>query len=243
MRDRGTLSAAAAAATTCALGLLAATAGASALAILVVAVAVVTAAAFLRHAVAHHRLVRALLGHSDEATMAGVPVRSTSLRRSAFVAGLARPVIFCDTSLSGELTPSELRAVTLHERAHQLSRDPLRMTAVAAVAPALRRTTTGRRWLETFAARREIAADRYVLQHGVPASAIASALTKVSPAGPAHVPGFSPAVDLRLRALLGDDVETSSPRRWRWIASGVALATAACVAVLDHAFHAASFCC
>lgn len=201
----------------------------------VVSAALVTfVAAFSRHAVRHRRLVRGLLRHSSAATIAGVRVRLSPLRRSVFVAGLTRPTIFCDDVLADELSPSERRAVALHERAHQLSHDPLKIAAVAAVAPVVARVPGGRRWLEMVATRREIAADRYVLEEGVPLSAIASALTKVSPVGLSHVAGFSPAADLRLRALLGDDVDTRRRVSWRCATFGLATAAVVCAALLGH---------
>ena len=234
MRDRRALVASAAVAVAaCGIGVVVAARPWLVVAV-VSAVLVTFVATFGRHALWHRRLVRGLLMHSSAATIAGVRVRLTPLRRSVFVAGLARPTIFCDDVLADELSTSERRAVALHERAHQLSRDPLKMAAVAAVAPIVARVPSGRRWLEMVAARREIAADRYVLQEGVPLSAIASALTKVSPVGLSHVAGFSPTADLRLRALLGDDVDTQGRMSWRWLAIGLLSGTAVCVALLDH---------
>ncbi|MBW3658629.1 MAG: hypothetical protein KY457_08315 [Actinobacteria bacterium] len=234
MRDRrGLLVAAAVAAAACGVGVV--VAARPWLVVAVVSALLVTfVVAFGRHALGHRRLVRGLLRHSSPATLAGVRVRLTPLRRSVFVAGLARPTIFCDDVLADDLSPSERRAVALHERAHQLSRDPFKMAAVAAVAPIVARVPSGRRWLEMVAARREIAADRYVLREGVPLSAIASALTKVSPVGLSHVAGFSPAADLRLRALLGDDVDTRRRMSWRWATVGVLVAIGACAALLGH---------
>lgn len=106
---------------------------------------------------------------------------------------------------------------------------------MTAIAPVLSRFERGRARLQRHAASREIAADRYALAHGADRRAIASALLKVPPSGAAHACAFAPAVELRLRALLGDEVGLPRPRSWWAITIGAVLGAAACLAVLHPA--------
>ena len=175
-----------------------------------VIVGVVGAVALLR-AVRHRRLVRGLRRTSVATEVAGTAVRSGDLGGSVFVAGLGRPTIFCDRGLPERLTPPQLRAVLLHERAHQRSRDPARMLLVELIAPLLRRVAVGRQWLAATLARREIAADRYAMTHGASAADLAGALLALPQLTRPHVAGFTPAIDLRLRALVGDGSEVRVP--------------------------------
>lgn len=196
---------------------------------------------FGRQAVRHRRLARRLMATTRPERLVGLPVRVGAVGGAAFAAGLGRPAIFCDERLLATLTGEELLAVTLHERAHQLARDPLRTAALATVTPFVRMSSPGAAWLERLAARREIAADRFALSHGASRTAIASALLKVGRLEPAVVPGFAPAVDLRLRALLDEEAEIV-PRRGRaagLIAAGAVVAGASCLLLL-HPWAAAS---
>lgn len=225
----------AAAATSCAAGAAISMAGFGAVAAIAAVVASSVVVGSLLVAVRHGLLARGLLQRSTESVLAGTRVQLGAHGGAAFVAGLTRPEIFCDRELTDALSDAELEAVTLHERAHQLARDPLRMTAVAAVAPLLSRLAPGRAWLARVAARREIAADRYAMDRGTSRAAIASALLKVSPVGPVHAAGFAGATDLRLRALLGDAVVDERPGRRRWILLGIAVGGAACALLLHPA--------
>lgn len=168
-----------------------------------VAAAVIAFAATIA-ALRHVALVRGLRRSSTPTELSGMPVRMGALGDAAFVAGLGRPTIYCDARLPQELTEDELRAVLLHERAHQRALDPARLLALGLVAPLARRFESGRQWVAVALARREIAADRYALTNGARRSELASALLKLPPVARAHVAGFTPAVDLRLQALLGD---------------------------------------
>lgn len=199
---------------------------------------------FMLQAWRHRAITVALRRTSTADRIAGLHVRVAPVSSTAFVAGLTRPEIFCGRTLSDELSPDELRAVALHERAHQLARDPLRATVLAAVAPVLELAAPGRRWLEAAAASREIAADRYALEQGVRRSSLASALLKVQPVSVTHAAAFAPAVDLRLRALVDGHAVASTGRLRRSLVVGVALGLAACVAML-HPLHAivGSLCC
>lgn len=74
--------------------------------------------------------------------------------------------------------------------------------------------------------------------HGADQGAIAAALPKIPAAGAAHVAAFAPAVELRLRALFGEEVETLSQRPWRPVVLGalvlgVASGALPCLAMLD----------
>lgn len=194
-----------------------------------------TLVALTWRALRHRRLVRGLRALSEPRELAGLRVRTGDLGDAAFVAGLGRPTIFCDRRLPDQLSPDQLRAVLLHERAHQRALDPARLLLVDLVAPLLRRVPIGRRWLAISLARREIAADRHAIAHGASASDLASALLVLPPLAHAHVAGFGVAVELRLRALLGDvdDVEApSAVRRSAMLGVGALVGTGACVWVL-----------
>lgn len=178
-----------------------------ALGVAVAALALAVAVAALRHVA----LVWCLRRCSAPTELSGMPVRIGELGDAAFVAGLGRPTIYCDARLPQELTDDELRAVLLHERAHQRALDPARLLVLGLVAPFARRFASGRQWVAVALARREIAADRYALANGARRGELASALLKLPPVARAHVAGFTPAVDLRLQALLGDVEQVRGP--------------------------------
>lgn len=162
----------------------------------------------IRH---HRRLVRELCLDTAPRHLAGVAVRSGSLGDAAFVAGLVRPTIFCDRTLPARLSSNELRAVLLHERAHQRAWDPVRLLLLEVAAPAVQRMPFGREWLAWTSARREISADRYAIEQGAAPRDLAGALLQLPALARAEVTGFASAVDLRLQALLGDDVDVMVP--------------------------------
>lgn len=198
-----------------------------------IAIAATAVLLFVRQAARHRRLTRGLVAITRPGKLNGIEVRLGPIHHAAFVAGLLAPRIFCDARLATELTDNELRAVTLHEQAHQVARDPLRMTLMAVIAPPARLIPSGAAWLERRAAEREIAADRTALSRGASRAAIASALLKVGRLEPAGAAGFAPAVDLRLRALLGDETFSPRPRRWGAAVAGLALGTALCLLLLQ----------
>lgn len=179
----------------------------AALAVVAAVLVIVVTAAVLRH----RALVRGLQRRSTPTQLSGILVRAGTLGDAAFVAGLGRPTIYCDVRLPQQLDEAELRAVLLHERAHQRALDPARLLVLGLAAPLARRFAWGRQWLAVALARREIAADRYAMANGARRRELASALLKLPPLTRAHVAGFTPAVDLRLRALLGDTEEVRSP--------------------------------
>lgn len=172
--------------------------------------AAVVAVAAVRAALRHRAVVRGLQRCSSPTELAGIPVRTGPLGDAALVAGLRRPTIYCDARLPERLTAAELRAVLLHERAHQQALDPARLLVLGLVALVARRLACGRRWIAEALARREIAADRYAMANGARRGDLASALLKLPPLTRAHVAGFTPAVDLRLQALLGDGEQVRS---------------------------------
>lgn len=155
-------------------------------------------------AVRHWWLVRALQQVSEPGELAGTAVRVGPLGDAAFVAGLRHPAIYCDERLVACLTPSQLDAVLLHERAHQRAMDPARLAVLGVLAPVVRRIPSGRQWLVSVTARREIEADRYALDHGASRADLAAALLAIPAMSRPQVAGFPTAVDLRLQVLLGD---------------------------------------
>lgn len=131
----------------------------------------------------------------------------------------------------------------LHERAHQRALDPARLLLVELVAPLLRRLPIGRQWLAATLAGREIAADRQAIAHGARPSDLAAALLVLPPLAHAHVAGFTPAVELRLHALLGDldDVRApSSVRRVAMLIAGAMVGAGVCAWFL-HRFLAGAY--
>ncbi len=198
-----------------------------------------TLAVFVIRAWRHGRLVRAFTAASTPGAVDGVAVRWLPFDAAAAVAGLRRPNVFCDPSLRRALNPDELRAVVLHERHHQLQRDPLRLVALDALVPLVTLVPGGRQWLEDRRAAIEIAADAYALDNGTSRRDLVRALLKVghgpSPDGAAS---FAPAIDQRLRALV--DIGTDEPgptyrhSRGVRLSLGVAAVVAVCVAGVAH---------
>jgi len=203
--------------------------------LLVAAAAALLALSLSIHSWRHVRLARALGAGSVRDVQLGVEIRWRSSPRVAAVAGLHRPSIFCDPRLRQSLSPRELRAVLLHERCHQLRRDPLRLLLLASVEPVVRLAPRGREWLERSRAHLEIAADAYALSQGALRADLAGAILKLgaTPAGTAAA--FSSAVELRLQALTGgvDPSASRSAASPRWgIAVGVV--SLACAMALAH---------
>lgn len=223
----------AAAVGSCAVGAVTGTELGAAIGVLALVATGAVIAVFARVTVAHCRLVRLLRQCSSEAEIAGTRLRLGPVGRSVFVAGLTRPQIYCDRGLLDELDDDEVSAVLLHERAHQLARDPLRSAALATVAPLLTLFERGQAWLERRAAVHEIAADRYAMAHGARPRSIASALFKIAPADISHAAAFAPAVELRLRALLGEEVVVRRPA-WGAAATGAMVGVLGCIVILHH---------
>lgn len=175
----------------------------------------------------HAKVVRVLAAGSRPGELHDLPVRWRPLSSHAGVAGLRRPTIFCDPQLPQRLTADELRALVLHERCHQLRRDPLRLVVLASIDPLVRCLSGGRQRLERWRGELEIRADRHALDHGATRPALARTLLKLD--GPDPQPatvGFATAVELRLRALLDPDAAPPprSHRRCALLGSIVVLA-------------------
>lgn len=206
-----------------------------ALLILSVAVMTLLTVRLSVHGYRHAQLARALEHGSRPGQHAGVLVRWGRLWTGAAVAGLKRPTIYCNPDLRHSLTTDELRAVVLHERHHQLRRDPLRLLLLAALEPFMRLVPQGRAWLEWQRARLEIGADRFALRQGVQRGDLARAILKLGGAQTAlEMAGFSSAVELRLRALLGE-IDDASTNAHRWLAATFVAVTLSCgLAVLHH---------
>lgn len=169
---------------------------------------VVLAAPVFRGAWRHAHLTSALRSVCSPNTVQGFGVHTGHLSRAAMVAGLRQPEIYVDIDLIADLTADELTAVLLHEQAHKLGRDPLRAVVLDSLSPLVRRWHGGRLSV-MLSASSEIRADRYAIRHGASRTALASALLKVAPV-PVGGVGFSSAVDLRLRALLGEELPPPS---------------------------------
>lgn len=183
----------------------------------------------------HRRWVRRLTQRSDSRHVAGTHVQVGEVQQGAIVAGLLRPQIYCDVSLVGSLAPDELRAVLLHERAHQRALDPLRLTLLSILTPILLRSERGSALVERLRAEREILADRYAIRRGAPRSAIAAALLKMQPsdASTGTVAAFTNATELRLRALLDDEVPALPTVTGLWLLAGVTIGALLCASSLE----------
>lgn len=143
----------------------------------------------------------------------------------AYTAGPLVPRVFIGSALIALLDEEEVRAVVLHEEAHRSRFDPLR-AALDHVAGVGRRRS-GRRAVSV--ARREIRADRMAVTWGASRAAIAAALLKVPTSGSRGV-GFAPATELRVRALLGDDIPITTHGRLRpVVVTGALVGAVACV--------------
>lgn len=195
--------------------------------------ATVVAVSFTRLATRHRHATEELTARSEACELSGTGVHVGDHAGAVFVAGLARPRIFCDRSTAATLRPHELRAVLLHEQGHQRARDPLRLTILAAVTPLLQTTATGSALVERLVARCEIAADRYALRSGATRADLASALLKVPTVGPSQAVGFSTATDLRLAALTGvaTDRRVVGGARWAPIVVGALTGAVLCTAL------------
>jgi Zn-dependent protease with chaperone function len=161
----------------------------------------------------------------------GVPVHMVG-GSVACTAGPLRPRILLGAQVLESLDDDELRAVVLHERAHQLRLDPLRAALVAvvrAVTPSpLRRAATA----SQVEARREIRADLGALRRGATRRALAASLLKL-PAAPLGVVGFASVSELRVRALLDDVPTLERGRYWPVALVGSTAGAAFCLMGLE----------
>lgn len=173
---------------------------------------------FRRLVVAHRRVVRRLRAQALPTVIDGVRVWLTPAAPGAVVAGVARPQIFLHPDLTGRLGPRPLAAVLRHEREHQRRRDPARLLLLATVEPALRWLPGGDRAAADVRARWEIRADRSAIQAGSTRPALAEALLAIAPPALPGAAAFGDASNLRLEALLDEDLAPGSRRPWLLLA-------------------------
>lgn len=148
----------------------------------------------------------------------------------AFTTGLARPHVYLSTAAVSELEPDELEAVVLHERAHLVRRDPLRIALARLLASALFFVPMAEALRRRFEVAKELDADREVVASQRQTAALAGALVKLG-AAPALVThelavGAWSCTAARIDQLEGADVQAvvpPIPSRTRWL-SALALA-------------------
>lgn len=198
-------------------------------------VGVLAIASITIHAVLHHRVARRLGRQARSMVLAGHPVGLVPGIGVAVVAGIRRPRTYCSSDLVARLDTEEIRAVLLHERHHELTHAPSRLVVLSALAPFVGRTGSGSRWLERQRARIEIAADRHAISNGTTRATLARAILKLRETpGQLSLAGFATAGDLRLRALIGEDVDPDPPTHPRVLAAVVvAVAVALMCSVLS----------
>ncbi len=178
----------------------------------------------------HHRISDGLRRRARPAVVAGHAVGLLPAIEVAFVAGIRHPRIFCADDLATRLDADELRAVLLHERHHELVHAPARLVLLAALTPFVGRLGPGSVWLEHQRAQLEIAADEHAIGNGATRATLARAILELDDPSPRlSLAGFATAGDLRLRALLGEDIGSTAHTPG---AVGTAVIAAAVVAVL-----------
>ncbi len=171
---------------------------------------VLLAASIVSQARRHRRLSTVLDRAASPARLADQEVRLVPGLGAPHVAGLAHPRIYCPADLADRLDESELRAVLLHERHHQLAHASARLVVLAAILPAVGRLEAGRRWVERRRAALEIAADVHALGAGASRAELARALLKLGSASlDVSLPSYSSASELRLRHLTGETIPAS----------------------------------
>ena len=152
----------------------------------------------------HRRLAAALSRLARSAVLEGHEVALIDGLPTVVVAGLRRPRTYCPSDLPATLDASELRAVLLHERHHQVTYAPIRLALLDAVRPLVVWFKGGRGWWARRRAAIEIDADAYAIARGAARSAVASALLKLAGQSPAALAGFASSSELRLLALLDE---------------------------------------
>ena len=185
----------------------------------------------LFHALLHRRLTRSLAARATPGSLGGEAVNHVS-GVGPMVAGLLRPQVYCDATITTHLGPDEQRAVLLHERCHQQRRDPVRLLLLRALQTVFGWVPGVPGRIDDARARLEIRADRYALRNGATRPHLAAALLRLGAVTPHGVPAFGTVTEQRLQALLDDRPPT---RSWRVpaavFAAGV-VAASACVPLL-----------
>lgn len=127
----------------------------------------------------------------------------------AFTMGLLRPRMYFSSALQAELSPSQLRAVFLHEAWHLRRRDPLRFAVLRALARFLFWIPIVRILAEELIEEAELMADDFAAELDDPFD-VARAVVKVARyavtmPGAAGLQGCRP-IERRIRRLVGDGV-------------------------------------
>ena len=202
--------------------------------VVIAGIAVVIFGSIGLHALAHHRVSRTLRHEARAAFVANQAVGFVPGIGAALVAGIRHPRIYCSEDLVTRLNAEELRAVLIHERHHQLAHAPARLVVLSALAPFLGLLRSGSAWLERQQAGIEIAADQHAIRNGVTRATLARAILKLRDTSPSvSLAGFATAGDLRLRALLGEDIGSPESRPGAGTAVVVAAAVAGLCSVLS----------
>lgn len=197
-------------------------------------VAVILLGSIAIHAALHHRVSRGLGRQARPAVVAEQAVGLVPGVGAALVAGIRHPRIYCSDDLVVLLDAEELQAVLLHERHHELAHAPARLVVLTALAPFLGLFGQGSAWIDRQRAGIEIAADEHAVRHGATGATLARAILKLRDSqSRASLAGFATAGDLRLRALLGEDIGSAASRPG---AVGTAVVAAVAVAVLCSVF-------
>ncbi len=173
----------------------------------------------------------------------------------AFTAGWVWPRIYVAAELQATLTEDELVTVLLHEQAHALARDPLRLSLLRFLGDTLFYIPALRRLADDIADDAEIAADDYAVNGIVSrAATLASAILKLAAWKPndrlqlVTASGIGVGfhkVDLlerRVRRLIGEDTPVGTHVTGWSLASAIVTLMLACVSglIMAHPLNAAT---
>lgn len=132
----------------------------------------------------------------------------------AVTIGWYQPTMYLSQGTLKTLSASEVRAVLIHERAHQQARDPLVAALTDSLTWVLRWLPGGREWVRQAATWRELAADAAATNGYRSTVALSSAFLKFQPTSVVVGAGFSANSD-RLEKLLDHTWRPAgSWRRW-----------------------------
>jgi len=167
----------------------------------------------------------------DEISLEGVRVRLLDdPRPHAFCAGLLRPRVYLSTGAWAALTPSELRAVLVHEEHHVRQRDPLRLLLAQVASEALFFLPIMRRARRRYADLAEIAADEAAVSSTGGPGPLAAAMLRFDQHAAAGAVGIAPE---RVDHLFGEHP------RWELSASVLAGAGLSLLGILSLAYGTA----
>lgn len=148
----------------------------------------------------------------------------------AFTAGLVRPRVHISSAAVHALEPDELEAVLLHERAHLVARDPLRVAVARLLAGALFFVPLAGGLCRRFELAKELDADREVIATQRQVASLAGALDRLGCEAPLHTEqvavgawSFGAARIDQLEGVRGDALLPALSARASWL-SAVALA-------------------